>query len=97
MSRYDEKMSESRFNEIRESLAEMNPDALLADGFEKALIGYTANQHHATVAVYSLKLCRRVLMNRDGMSHEEADEYLSFNTLGAYVGENGPLFVEVPW
>jgi len=22
-----------------------------------------------------------------------ADEFLSFNTLGAYVGENGPLYV----
>jgi hypothetical protein len=27
------------------------------------------------------------------MAHEEAEEYLSFNTLGAYVGENGPLYV----
>jgi hypothetical protein len=34
-----------------------------------------------------------VLVERDGMTAEEADEFLSFNTLGAYVGENGPLFV----
>lgn len=27
------------------------------------------------------------------MTPEEADEYLSFNTLGAYVGGNGPLYV----
>lgn len=30
---------------------------------------------------------------RDGMTAEEADEFLSFNTLGAYVGENGPVYV----
>jgi hypothetical protein len=29
------------------------------------------------------------------MTLEEAEEYLSFNTLGAYVGENGPLFVRL--
>jgi hypothetical protein len=34
-------------DEIREQLAEANPDALLADGLEQALIGYTVNTHHA--------------------------------------------------
>jgi hypothetical protein len=34
-------------DEIREQLAEANPDALLADGLEQALIGYTINTHHA--------------------------------------------------
>jgi hypothetical protein len=74
-------------------LAELNPDALLADGLEKALVGYTANHHHPHVAVYDLDKCVDVLVGRDGMTAEEAEEFLSFNTLGAYVGENGPLFV----
>jgi hypothetical protein len=29
------------------------------------------------------------------MTAEEADEFLSFNTLGAYVGENGPIYVRL--
>jgi len=29
----------------------------------------------------------------DGLSEDEAVEYLSYNTLGAYVGPDGPLFV----
>lgn len=81
--------------EIREALAEMNPDALLADGLEDALVGYTVNQHHPHVAVYDIEKCIEVLVTRDGMTHEDAEEYLSFNTLGAYVGENGPLFVRL--
>jgi hypothetical protein len=80
---------------IKEALAEINPDALLADGFELALVGYTTNQHHAVVAVYDLSICEDVLVSRDGMTHDEAEEFLSFNTLGAYVGENGPLFVRL--
>jgi len=79
--------------ELREALAELNPEALLADGLEAALIGYTVNHHHAHVAVYDINKCIEVLVDRDGMSHEEADEFLSFNTLGAFVGENGPIYI----
>lgn len=77
------------------SLAEINPLALLANGFESAMIGYTLNDHHPHVAVYDYDKCVAVLVERDGMTEEEAEEFLSFNTLSAYVGENGPLFVKV--
>lgn len=77
-----------------DDLREINPYALLADGLEAALIGYTVNQHHAHVAVYDIDKCIDVLVERGGMTPEEADEYLSFNTLGAYVGENGPLYIK---
>ena len=76
-----------------QDLAELNPDALLANGLEAALVGYTVNHHHAHAAVYDVDKCIDVLVERDGMSHEDADEFLAFNTLGAYVGENGPLYV----
>jgi hypothetical protein len=79
--------------ELLEALGEINPEALLADGLEAAFIGYTVNHHHAHVAVYDINKCIEVLVDRDGMSHEEADEYLSFNTLGAFVGENGPIYI----
>jgi hypothetical protein len=78
-----------------EALAEANPDALLADGLEAALVGYTVNHHHPHVAVYDIDKCVDVLVERDGMTAEEADEFLSFNTLGAYVGENGPIYVRL--
>jgi hypothetical protein len=78
---------------ILEALAEANPDALLADGLEATLVGYTMNHHHPHVAVYDIDKCVEVLVERDVMTAEEADEFLSFNTLGAYVGENGPIYV----
>lgn len=83
----------SRFDDISETLAELNDEALLADGFEKALIGYTANYHHPHVAIYDAKKCIAILVRRDGMTEDEAEEFFSLNTLGAYVGENGPLFM----
>lgn len=77
-------------HEALEALGELNPEALLADGLEDAFIGYTVNHHHAHVAVYDYGKCIEVLVARDGMTHEDAEEFLSFNTLGAYVGEKRP-------
>lgn len=79
--------------DIFAELREANPEALLADGLEDAYVGHTVNHHHAIVAVYDYEKCINVLITRDGMSYEDADEFLQYNTLGAYVGENGPLFI----
>jgi len=78
---------------IIDEIATSNPDALLADGFNDALVGYTISANHPVVAVYEAKACVKVLVDRDGMTLEEAEEFLELNTYGAYVGPNGPLFI----
>lgn len=80
-------------DELLAELAEENPKAMTADGFQDALIGITANYHHPVVAVYDLGLCVEVLMDQ-GMTEDDALEYLQFNTISAYVGPNGPLFIK---
>lgn len=75
-------------------LADLNPDALLADGLEDAFIGYTVNMHHRHVAVYDVDACVAVIARRDGMGFEAAWEYLEFNTFSAFVGEDGPLYMK---
>ena len=67
--------------------------ALLADGFEEALIGLGHRFTYA-VAVYDRQKCLDILMARDGMTYEEAEEYFSFNVEGAYVGEQTPVFLD---
>lgn len=79
--------------EFFDELYEANPDALFADGFADALVGYTINAHTPHVAVYSAQKCVEILVNRYGITHEEAEEFLEFNTYCAYVGPNGPLYV----
>jgi hypothetical protein len=34
-----------------------------------------------------------VCMVRDGMDEEEAEEYISYNCIGAWVGEQTPIIV----
>ena len=78
-------------DEKKKYLAEINPDMLFADGFEEALIGHV-QQFTKSLALYDYEKCVAILMKRDSMTEEEAEEYLQFNTLGAWVGPNTPAF-----
>lgn len=69
---------------------------MLADGFEAALIGVSeAQPGRPPLAVYDYMKCAEILMERDGMSGEEAIEFLDFNTVGSWVGGGTPVFVIV--
>jgi hypothetical protein len=72
------------------------PEALTADGFEDALIGLASVWTEAgqlEVAAYDFRLMVDILIERDGMSSDEAIEYLNFNTIGAYVGPYTPVYL----
>jgi len=79
-----------KFEEKRDALTQVNEDALLADGFEDALIGYVS-QFNKTVALYDRAKCIQILM-KDGLTESDAEEFFEFNTQGACVGENTPAF-----
>ena len=66
-------------------------DALTLDGFDEALIGFGTQFSH-DVAIYSYDKCIDVLVAQ-GMTAEEADEYMEFNVAGAWVGNNTPVLL----
>ena len=68
-------------------------NVLLADGFADALIGY-GQQFSKILAVYDYDKCVEILMSRDGMEYDDAVEFMEYNVVGAYVGENTPVFVQ---
>ena len=67
-------------------------DALLADGFEDALLGF-GFQFNAVVAIYDYEACIDILRERDGMSALGALAFFEFNVAGAYMGPNTPVFM----
>ena len=67
-------------------------DILLADGFEAAYLG-VCRRFNTYAALYDYDRCVAILMERDGMTYDEAEEYMEFNVLGAYVGEATPVFL----
>lgn len=79
--------------EVKEILKEENPEALLADGLDDALVGIARRCGQPTLAVYDVDKCAEVLMHRDGISYEEAMEHLEFNSIGAWVGPNTPVWL----
>lgn len=77
-------------------LCEMSPDALLADGFHRALVGVVGRCDMDLVALYDIDLCILKLMEVDGLTEEDAVEYFEFNVIGAYVGDGAPCFARFP-
>ena len=68
-----------------------------ADGLEDAIIGIGSRINMPDVLVYSYNKCLKIFMERDGMTREEAVEWMEFNVVGAWVGETTPIFVhEIP-
>ena len=67
---------------------------LKADGFDEAIIGYTYDMvAQEERLIYSVEKCIEILM-QDDMDYLEAREQLDFNTIGAYVGKQTPIFLE---
>lgn len=84
----------SAFGEIRDKIELANDKALLADGFEDALIGYV-EIFSRTIALYDKEKCLEILQKRDGMTREDALEFFEFNVQGSYHGEDTPGFATI--
>ncbi|WP_344547320.1 hypothetical protein [Actinomadura fulvescens] len=91
-------MDEATFAQVSEHLRECSDgEALLADGFDDALIGTCAGwfgNARRVVALYDINRCLQVLM-RDGLDEEDAEEWLEYNLTGAYVGPGTPVFAVI--
>ena len=82
------KIRSERVEQLKETIAEYNPEALFDDGHDHAIMGYSSDGR----VVYSADQIIGGLMN-EGMTNEEAIEYFHFNIEGAYVGEFTPIYM----
>ncbi len=78
---------------IRHDLLQLNPQALFAEGYDEALMGYTLNCYMPHRAVYDAEKVGELLMVSDSMTWTEAFEQLERETFCAYVGDSGPLYL----
>ena len=94
------KIEEKRFEAVREYLEEVNPEAMLFDGFEDALVGTCDRIGQPTLAAYDYDKCIEILA-KDMTDFEDDDpytmavEYFDFNVIGAYIGESTPVFIRL--
>lgn len=86
-------MNERNNPELREELSGgFGGDLLFADGFDDSIIGVSIGCDSGRV-IYDTEKMAETLVADDGMSHQEAWEFLEFNTFNAYVGENTPIYL----
>lgn len=83
----------SRIQTTLDNLAEENPEAVLLDGYEPAILGISRRCGQPSVAAYSYWSIIDIL--RREMSFDDAVEYFEHNISGAWFGEHSPVFIEI--
>ena len=76
-----------------ENISEINSEALLAEGFNNAILGMCLQFGQEPVVAYDYEKCLEILEERDEMSRSEAKEYMEYNVIGAYRGMYSPVFI----
>jgi hypothetical protein len=74
----------------------MNDDTLTIDNYDFALIGMCMTWHGNMLVercIYDGPMIIEAMVEQDGMTEEEAIEYIDFNIVGAYVGETTPIIM----
>tara|TARA_R100001129_G_scaffold169058_1_gene137568 strand:+ start:319 stop:552 length:234 start_codon:yes stop_codon:yes gene_type:complete len=67
---------------------------LKAEGFDKAIIGQTYDMAvQEERLIYSFEKCVDILIERDGMTREEALDYMYFNAILSTVSKDQPIFL----
>ena len=69
----------------------MKAQTLFADGFDNAILGLAHEWVDVPRVVYS-KSKMIDCLTKEGMSFEDAVEYLEFNVWGAYIGKGTPIY-----
>lgn len=83
-------------NKIDKMIGELSDgeqQILTAVGFEKAFVGIGI-QFDLPIAVYDYAKCIDILAKE--MDYEDAVEFFEFNVVGAWVGEQTPIFLRYP-
>ncbi len=80
----------------RDTLAELGGDEMLLldpDHYDVCVVGIAERCGMEAVAVYDKDCLLRMLVEKEGMTEEEAVEWYEYNMVGAYVGERTPMFM----
>ena len=78
---------------IEDLYSDDEPKILFADGYDKAIAGVVWDGERTRV-VYKTEEILKILMDRDGMTYDEASEFFDFNVAGAHMGVYTPLYLE---
>ena len=67
---------------------------LFLTDLDEAIIGIVESFGGGSRILYDKNKILDLLMERDGMTHSEAEEYYDYNIIGGYFGEMNPVFLD---
>lgn len=70
----------------------VDEEALFMDGFDDCVLGVCQRFGQTPLVAYDLELVLAKLM-KNGCTREEAEEFWSYNQIGAWMGDGTPCFV----
>jgi hypothetical protein len=80
-------------SDVREQLADLDPELLLMDGFDDAVVGVISVFGQEPVVAYDREKVI-ALLEEQGMTREDAEEFHSYNQAGLYAGEKTWAFLD---
>lgn len=76
---------------IRDLIADIDPEAVCADGWDDCILGTAWCPGRPLLVVYDGDAIIEKLAKE--MSYTEAEEYFEFNVQGSWVGDRTPIFM----
>ena len=71
---------------------DLDPEIIKMDGYDNCIIGIASCFGKDDVLAYNVEKIIQSLESQ-GMTNDEAWEYMEYNMMGAYVGERTPIFI----
>ena len=81
-------------NPVIDKIVELNPEAIVLDGLDDAIVGVGHSKDLEPRLIYSISKIILILMERDKMTQLEAVEFYDYNIADGYFGNHGPIFLE---
>ena len=76
--------------DVMATLEELNPEAIMDEGFDDALVGILARCGTEPLALYDRERCIQILISK-GLTPEDAEDYFCYNVEGCYAGPHTPF------
>jgi len=92
-------------DDLRERIAEINPEALMLPDLDDGIIGVGQQHGGNTVVIYDVEKCIEIFAKQFAESDPEEDkdedydpylqavEWMDYNVINAYLGPNTPIFL----
>lgn len=77
---------------LEDTLGTNDHGTVACDGFDDCIIGVVESFGGLTQLLYDKQKMLTKLMERDGMTEEDATEFFDFNIIGAYTSPQDPIY-----